>query len=386
MIIFYSNYIMDYYDKYHKYKSKYLKLKYEAYQIGGNNKELNLKFAINIYDNLDGASNLISPLSVIYFISLFHLIALGNTSDQLTKVLGHKYNIEELSRFYQILNNDFIKMITFILVNGNEINQEYFKLTRNLALVKKKDFHDADLIALKINKYIGKNTNGIIKNIISAEDIKNNMCIIVINAIYFEIIWKYKFNTNETTKLRFHKTDMVDMMHQVNYFDYYENQLIQMIEIPISNVHYTMGIILPKKYLEQSELDYSVNNTPKFTPEEIMGFINNRESRLLDVYIPKFTHIKRLDMIPIFVKMGITDLFNKENVHLNITSGNSYLSKIIHESVIIVNESGIEEPNIPIFGISGEIPTLFRADHAFIYYIRYIPLNLFLFYGDYQGS
>jgi serpin B/serpin B11/12 len=376
---------MNHCHKYRKYKRKYLELKYIIYQTAGKiNGRLSFNFAINIYDNLDGASNLISPLLATYAISLVHLASLEDTDYQLTNLLGYKYGLEELNSFNRILNNDFVKMRTLILVNYN-INQKYIDMTKKLSLIAKKNFRKADLLTMKINRYVNRISNGTIKTIVSPEDMNDKMCIVVISFIYLEVTWKYKFNIDDTTMVKFHKTNMVEMMHQINYFDYYENPSIQMVELPLSDDNYKLGIILPKKYLEQSGIEYSVNNVPRFTSEEVMEFINNTESKQINLYIPKFTHKRKIDMVPLLIKMGVSNLFNREHAQLDTISKYACVSKMIQESIIKIDESGVEEQIISE-NFEKEASILFKADHAFVYFVRYVPLNVLLFYGDYQGN
>jgi serpin B/serpin B11/12 len=289
-----------------------------------------------------------------------------------------------------------MKMTNVLIINkSKKINREYLDMVRKIVLVINDDFTNALLITDKINKYVENNTDGMIKNIISSADIDNDIVFVLINTIYFKASWKNKFNVNNTTKMKFHKTesDMIDMMHQINYFDYYENKAIQMIEMPYDEKNYVMGIILPRMYLEQTNLDYSINNIPNFTAPEINEFINNKQFKRIDLYIPKFIHRKNLKLVPILKKMGVTDLFDK-NAELDLMANGLYLSKIIHEAVVIVDEVGTEAAATTVIVDNAmmtaprkeEKPILFRADHSFIYYIRHIPSNMFLFFGDYQGN
>ena len=411
---------MDYHRKYLKYKTKYTILKndfskkqstvhYTHQQLGGqitepisehtpskNIYDANNDFTINLFENLDGASNIFSPLSLSYALSLIHLAALGNTNNQLTKVLGTKYDIDDLNLLNQQFNNSVIKMNTAFIINKKiRVNNEYLEMINGLAYVANDDFSNAKLIAYKVNNYIEKNTDGMILDVISADNITNNTIFIIVNTIYFKASWQYKFDPINTTKMKFHKTDsnVVDMMHQVDYFNYYENKSVQLVELPYDERNYVMGIILPRMYLEEDGLDYSINNIPQFSRQEINELINNIQYTKVDLYLPKFTQRKKYDMVPIFKKMGIIDIFN-HNAQLDIMAKDAFISKIVHEAVIIVDELGTEASAVTAI-VAKEMaappgkqvkPKLFKADHAFIYYIRHIPSNLFIFYGDYQGN
>lgn len=416
---------MNYNYKYLKYKNKYNQLKKFFYKnsfnvfIGGdkisneiNNNEndilnviedniisnANNKLTIELFDNFDGASNLFSPLSVIFALSILQLGALGETNNQLSRIFDHKYNLDELQYIHQLLYKNVIRMSNYILINKiNKINDEYIGMIKNISNIMIDDFTNGALISYKVNNDIENVTDGMIKNIISEDEIHNSMSLIIINSTYFKASWKLKFDVNLTSKMKFHRTstNMVDMMYQRNYFNYYENNSIQMIELPYDENDYVMGIILPKHIYQEIDLDYSINNIPRFTISEINEFINNLQFTNIDIFIPKFIEKKRFDMTPLIQKMGITDIFDPNKAELDILNKNVYLSKIIHETLIIVDEVGIEAPTKKNYSKlstqkNGEDyenkPKVFMANHAFIYYIRHYPSNIILFYGDYQGN
>lgn len=410
---------MDYHYKYLKYKTKYFKLVAERNasihrkknQLGGTNQnetesdppfdnshtsitEANNHFAIDFFENFDGASNIFSPISIIYVLSLIHLAAIGRTDTQLTNLLGHKFSVDDLHGVKKLFDSDSIKMMTEAIINKKyQINPEYIDMIRPLAKIIYTDFSNGDLIVSKVNKYIEQNTNGMIKNVISPGSIKENDTVIIINTIYFKSYWLNKFDPKLTTKMRFHRTreDVVDMMHQKNSFNYYENSSVQLIEMPYVGGNFMMGIVLPKKYLEEENLSYSINNVPIISEPQLTEMINNLGFTDVDLYIPKFTQRKKIEIVPILKKMGITNLFDKSNAELDLISPDAFVSDIIHEAVVIVDEEGTEASaaTAMIMEKSAYIeqkPKLFKADHAFIYYIRDAVSGIILFLGDYQGN
>ena len=428
---------MDYQYKYLKYKNKYLQIKNNKNQVAGqsndqsngqsndqsngqsndqsngqsndqsngqskdqplnlhqNISDANNSFTIKLFENLEGASNIYSPLSVVVALSLVHLAALGNTDRQLTKLFNYKYSKDDLEEICKLFKNDDVKMVNMILINKDyKINPAYINMINDMAIIIQDNFENGPKIAAQINNYIGKKTNGLIKNLVDANDIKDNMIFVLINTIYFKAEWENKFKSHKTTKMKFHKTNMVDMMYQKSDFNYYENSKIQAIEMPYKNSNIVMGVILPKRYLEEDNMDYSANNVPIISSSEINEIINNMSFTEVKLYLPKFTQRKNLELVPILRKMGVIDLFDSNYADLNIASKKSFVSKIIHEAVVIVDENGTEATAATtIFDIDmmanpmmKKPEIIFKADHAFIYYIRYVPSNLFLFYGDYQG-
>ncbi|BCS82884.1 serine protease inhibitor [Cotonvirus japonicus] len=401
----YINILMNYRKKYLKYKKKYLvakkNLDNENIQFGSKiNSDFdnvltssNNQFTIDIFNNFDGSTNIFSPISLLYSLSLIQLAADGKTDRQLTHVLEHKYTTDDLEYLSQILNGSIIKSTNMFIVNDKyHINPNYKSLIKDLIHIVNINFKKPSTIVNKINYFVETNTNGMIKEIVNENDIDVDTSLVLINTVYFKSQWKKKFNEKNTTKKKFHRTsdDLIDMMHQIGSFNYYENKAVQLVEMLYSNEEYTMGIILPRLYNTDS-VDYTINNVPIFTAPEINEYINNCQYVKVDLSIPKFIQRKKYDMVTILKKMGITHIFN-ENADLNILTEKQNISKIIHESVIIVDESGTEASSTTVVTgksimsrPSQEKPVVFIADHPFVYYIRYIPSNLFLFFGDYQG-
>ncbi len=181
-------------------------------------------------------------------------------------------------------------------------------------------------------------------------------------------------------------------MNNQNYFNYYENKSFQIIEIPYQNENYVLGIILPKIIPDNDTIDYTINNVPIITAQEINELINNLSLEKVNLYIPKFTDKKKLNLVPILKKMGLVKIFDTNMCQLDLISNHICVSNIIHEAVIIVDESGTTASAATV--ITGralarapkkENIKTFRADHPFVYYIRHLPTNMFLFFGDFQG-
>lgn len=403
---------MDYKYKFEKYYYKFHRL---LKQKGGmaiqtkNMQNANIIFTINLFDSLDGASNLISPISICLALGLLQLGAKGTTDMELTRLLLHKYNLDELKYLYQHFNNDVIRMENIFIINNKiKINQEYLDLvgkgldpgcikcpnTKNipLATIIHKNFEDAALIAHKVNNHVEENTDGMIKAVVNPQQFSPDVPFVLVNTVYFKASWMNKFDVNKTTKMPFHRTNLVDMMHQINHFNYYENSAVQLVEMLYDEKPYAMGIILPRKYLDEEGVDYSVNNVPQFSPNEINEMINNMQYTKVDLYVPKFKQRKKIDLVPILKKLEVKTLFEAE-AELDMIGQNISVSGITHEVVIIVDENGTKAAatTVAIGEVSAPRPVeeeikLFKADHAFIFYVRHVNSNLFLFYGDFQNS
>jgi len=393
----------NYFHKYLKYRQKYFML-LKLFQRAGNTDsdtdtidmmfdtaliDANHQFTINLFDNLDSASNIISPASLTYALGLLQLTSAGKTDQELRQVIGTKYDENQLETLKSLLEEP-IKMTHIIIANKlTKINPNYLAMVKHLTKVIRDDYYKNKLFIQQINKQIEDQTNGLIKNTLQPEQINSDTNLVIINTIYFHGEWDQPFDGRLTTKMRFHRTrdDVIDMMNQINFFNYYENSYIQLVELPFKQKNLAMGIILPKKFLEQTNIDYTINNVPQFTPKELSEFINNLQFKKINLYIPKFTHTKRYDMMPLFKKMGLVEIFNQD-AELDLMSVDAHVTSIVHEVMVIVDESADVPPGkTDTTNESDESESMiFKADHAFIYYVRHVPSNMFLLYGDYQGN
>ncbi|AFX92286.1 putative serpin-like protein [Megavirus courdo11] len=397
---------MNYRQKYLKYKNKYTQLKekidMENNFIGGQNtiefddkiSDANHIFTINLFNNFDSVSNIFSPLSINYALSLLHLAALEITNLELSNLLKYKYTVDDLQVVNDIFNDNTIDMTNLMLINKTQnINKKYKNMVNNLVKIIQGDFENPDLVAQKINHYVENKTNGLIKDIISPKNINNDTIMILVNTVYFKSKWKYGFDVNKTFREKFgSEKKIVDLMNNQNYFNYYENKSFQIIEIPYQNENFVLGIILPKIIPDNDTIDYTINNVPIITAQEVNELINNLSLEKVNIYIPKFTDKKKLNLVPILKKMGLVKIFDTNMCQLDLISNNICVSNIIHEAVIIVDESGTTASAATV--ITGralarapkkENIKTFRADHPFVYYIRHLPTNMFLFFGDFQG-
>lgn len=378
------------YSKYLKYKTEYFTLKEEQQQggayvnIGKQVSISNNNLSYKIFDIISNKDSIFSPISITFAMSLLHLSAHGNTDKQLTELFGHKYTLGELAGIYKLFNNDIMKMANALLINKKyAVNKKYLDSIKDLVLVEHDDFANVTRIIKKANDYIQNNTNGLIQNVLNNNDIDSTTIMILINTIYFKADWLHKFDVKNTQKEEFrgkNSTKQVDMMYQHEHFNYYENNQLQMVELPYKNTDYVMGILLPKN-----------NKIPKLSAKQFNELINGLQSTDVELHLPKFKHRKNIQLVPILQKLGVTDLFTGA-AQLDLAK-DAYVSKIIHEAVVIVDETGTEAAATTVVVMKQMMamptisikPIVFRADHEFIYYIRHIPTNIILFYGNFDG-
>lgn len=329
-----------------------------------------------------------SPLSIAYILSLLHFGAVENTDKQLTDLLAVKNSLENLFIASKTFNTSIIKLANAIVINKcMPVKQEYLDIVGKLAFVSNADFSNAQVIVTQVNSFIEKNTNNLIKDVLKTDMIGIDSIMILINTLYFKADWTHQFKKKNTRQEKFNigstNTSDVDMMTNTKYYPYFEDSNVQQVELPYKGMEFCMGFVLP-----------NVNNNNM----NVCGqYLENTkfESGYVEVHIPKFTQRKNLDLIPSLQKLGLTDIFcNKSRMDNMIDVPGTYarVSTMIHEAVVIVDESGTEAAAVTVAVMRMECmmikpdPIVFNANHSFVYYIKHKPTNTLLFVGDYHGN
>uniref|UniRef100_A0A8C2E9V1 Serpin B6 n=1 Tax=Cyprinus carpio TaxID=7962 RepID=A0A8C2E9V1_CYPCA len=245
-----------------------------------------------------------------------------------------------------------------------------------------------------INKWVEKNTQEKIKDLLPQGSIGEMTKLVLVNAIYFKGNWEKKFPKEATRdgqfKLNKTHTKPVKMMRQKSKFPLalIPEMNSQVLELPYVGKNLSMLIILPNEI--QDETTGLQKLEKALTYEKLMEW--TKPSKMLQeqvqVTLPRFKMEESYDkMRSLLISMGMEDVFDLQKVNLSGMSPNNDLvvSKVIHKAFVEVNEEGTEAA-----GATGVViettsmpldPKTFIADHPFLFFIRHNPSNSILFYG-----
>lgn len=362
-------------------------------EINQNLKKINCGFntvAKKIYNQIP-ASKIFSSFSIGMALGLVHLGARNETDSEITTFFGTKHNIDDLVKLFKHFNNTILRVANIYYINTNlnvHLNQDYFNSTQDLASCKAISFDDPNEITNLINSDIKVITNGLIPKTIESGTITERTSTILVNAVYFKLAWRDKFNKNNTMKdinflsITDKSTKLVDMMKKTEKLKYYDGNDFHMIEIPYEDNQCVFGVVLSK----QDNVSYNK------IMENIGDYISELNSRNVILSLPKFTHRCRINLKTILEKCGIKLMFDINQANLSGISNKIYVSDAMHEAVVIVNEDGTEAAAVTAMtfcakGIVKEKPPVeFNVDHSFMYYIRHASTNIMLFTGEYHGN
>lgn len=370
-------------------------------QIDKLTQSLNL-YSLDLYRQLktDNENLLFSPLSTYYALLIGYEGAQHKTKHEFESVLHIKDSklLSDFPTFSKSLitmvdNSNTLTISNAIWIHNKLSVKADYKQTitqKYLSDLKTVDFKQKMVASNDVNNWVTDKTNGLIKSIISPDDIDDNTRMIISNAIYFIGKWAGEFNKNVTKPAVFYSIDYstseIDFMNKTEYLSYYENNDFQFISKPYKGNDKSFCIILPKKQNGLVAIEKELTNS---TLETILTSTNNTYVRLS---IPKFKLETNYSLIEPFKALGLDKAFKPEADFSGITTQEPLMiNKVTHKAYIEINEKQTEAAAATAF--SGRIedlvfvgvpePKVFKADHPFVFLIVDNKTKSILFMGRY---
>ena len=332
--------------------------------------ESNLEnFEIKIFKEISklniGKNIVISPLSIYHILSLVANGAKDTTLKELLFTLNNKNQ--------QKMNKVNKSIFTTITKYTNEIefaNAIFTKINPENNFIKIVKEFKAEINILKdteqINKWCNDNTHGKIPKII--ESIKPNDVMILLNAIYFNGLWKYPFdkkNNFESNFMNYNKEPKkIEFMSLEKKFNYYEDEEIQAIFLKYQNESLSALIILPNKKLDLNE--YIQN----FEDEKFSLIIENSKEKDIQLNLPKFKICYESEMTPFIKNLGVKEAFTLNANFTGISKEKTiFINKIMHKTFIEVDEKGTEAAALTTFYMEGSFSQSIDVDHPFLFIV-----------------
>ncbi|KAK7283303.1 hypothetical protein RIF29_12728 [Crotalaria pallida] len=247
------------------------------------------------------------------------------------------------------------------------------------------DFQSKAEVTKEINSWVEKETNGLIKSIISTESIKMETVLIFANALYFKGLWKEKFDAKRTSCYDFHLLDGTST--KVPFMNSEEKQFISAFnDFKVLGLPYKRG-----KDKRQFSMYIFLPNTKDGLPALIQKVCSNK-SDFLESKLPRVKvavgDFRDMDSLTSKSSSNVLkDLgFSNGNLTEIVKNTTMLVSDIFHKSIIEVNEEGTEAAAATVvfgeLGISIAKKIDFVADHPFLFVIREDTTGSVLFIGQ----
>ncbi len=261
----------------------------------------------------------------------------------------------------------------------NTIQRYYAGKTTNLDFV-----NDTENSRITINSWVEEQTNNKIKDLVPQGALDSLTRLVLTNAIYFKGLWVKQFDKEDTIEEDFRispdKTIKVPMMRLTGEeakFNYAETEELQILEMLYEGEELSMLILLPKVGNLKS-VEESLNK------EKIAESRNMLIEEQVDVYIPKFKFETKYFMVKTLEEMGMPTAFSMDADFSGMDGATDlFIANVIHQAFVEVNEEGTEAAAATgvVMELKAAMPTVFRADHPFIFMIQERETGNILFLG-----
>lgn len=341
----------------------------------------------------------VSPLSVSLALAMTYNGAQGETKTEMEKAMklsgltpeqinnSHKALVEALRSgdsqvVLEIANAIYYHQGFTVLPDFISVNQNFY-----LAEVEALNFGNTNEALKTINGWVAQKTHDKIPTIIDKIDPLLRM--VLLNAIYFNGIWKNKFGERDTHNYPFYfadgtKKDVATMKLETS-LEYSSNDLFSAVNLPYGNGQFQMTVLLPNegKTTKNVISELNMDNWPKW-----MESFKSENSVVVNM--PRFKFSWELKLNEILQKMGMKQAFIGEVANFSGISGarDLFIGYVIHKTYIDVNENGTEAAAVTAVGMfttsSGEPDPrkYFTVNRPFLFAITEKTTGAILFIGE----
>jgi len=338
----------------------------------------------------------VSPLSVSLALAMTYNGARGETKTEMEKAMklsgltseqinnSHKALVEALQSgdpqvILEIANAIFHRNGMTIVPDFIKTDQDYYNAKVDALPVSLNE-------ALKtVNGWVAQKTHDKIPTILDKVDPRTAM--ILLNAIYFNGIWKTKFDKSGTKNLPFYlsdgtKKDVATMKLETS-LEYVENELFSAVNLPYGNGQFQMSVLLP------NEGKTTKNLISELKTENWRKWMKSFKTEHCVVTMPRFKFSWDMELNEVLKTMGMPKAFTPMADFSGICKdGGLYIDKVIHKTYIDVNETGTEAAAVTavvmVFSSSGEpdLRKYFTVNRPFLFAITEKTTGAILFIGE----
>jgi len=352
----------------------------------------------------DGKSTVLSPVSLAVPLSLLANGARGQSYDELAAVLGiediTEYN-EQFAAYQEFLNENsefissteernersYLKYGSSIWVENNfplnpnfsNINDLYYS-----AKLTSLDFYYSSAAAQRINEWVLEMTEGKVQDLVKKDDIEGS-CMIIINTIFFNFTWQTKYLwVSEREFLTYDgKTVTAGFLHSDELTRYIKGENVRGFKQSYFGNQYYFAALLPDEGIDI--YDYAAS----LTGEELQEIFKSESDHELDIRFPRFIIKNSIDCKDLLQKAGVNSIFyggidGLMEDEANSTSKLLYISKILQDAGIELNESGTAACAATMMTVAmggPQDPIELNFDRPFLYVIADEEYDIPLFIG-----
>lgn len=341
-----------------------------------------------------------SPLSIEAVTGLLLAGAAGDTAAQLSMLLDAQDDPDMLHEGLGALLQDLTHQnLHYRLSIANRIWAAPGLMSSDNFVATSRDDYNAPIFRIdmmsnpeaaraEINGWVSDQTENKIPELLESGQITPQTVMALANAIYFKANWATAFDASRTRTATFHKADSTDVP-------------VEMMTTPGTRLRTAFidqgtWLELPYRTGDVSFLAYSRppsnHGDPVLSVQALHDDLQDvnlnevverlQEEKLI-AQLPRFSMRTRLDLIAVFQRLGVTDLFDPTKVDLRNLSihGAQGIDPFVHEAAVWIDELGTVAAAATAAGVLRSGPRTVTFDHPFLFFIRDNRTGAILFTG-----
>lgn len=343
-----------------------------------------------------GTENImISPFSISSALSMTLNGAAEETFEAMRKALGLEgKNLNQINNTYLKLMTEMVpvdKRVVMEIANSVWVEKRLIvkqPFITELQRSYKAEARDIDVTnpaAVDIvNGWIAEKTHDKITDMLDKVD--PGLAMLLINAVYFNGKWRYRFDEAETKEESFYVTPSISktvpMMHHIENLKAVRRNNLTIAEIPYGQGNYAMVVVLPDENVTISDVANDI------TPSLWKDWMNllSENTHKVDLSMPRFKYKYKRNLNDDLINLGMGIAFTDLANFSNISDSRLKISRVLHQTFIETNEEGTEAAAATVVEIINTVanPTTVEKvilDHPFLYFIRETSTGTVLFMG-----
>jgi serpin B len=361
----------------------------------------NNAFALDLYkeirDGAKGENIFFSPASISGALAMTYAGARGRTASQMAQTLHFTLAPKRLHpAFAEVLAGLGGGAGAELSVANALWGQSGMPFRREFLNIVKSyyhgDFREVDFSGQPdesrrtINRWVEERTHKKIKELLHRGDIGAGTRLVLTDAVYFKGTWLSRFESALTAEGPFHlesgKTVRAPMMKQQGKFGFFEDDMVQILEMPYAGENLSMVVLLPQDGITLEGVE------KQLIPQNLNGWLAGLSEMKVKVELPRFRASRYFKLKDALIALGMKDTFGGEADFSGMAAkGKVSIDEVVHKAFVEVNEEGTEAAAATAVvgkgaGRGGAHRTpLFKADHPFIYMIRDRQSGSIIFMG-----
>jgi serpin B len=348
----------------------------------------NTDFALRLYRQLgqEEGNIFFSPHSISTALAMTWAGARGETEREMAQALGFTLNQQQLHPAFAALEANLeqareasgVKLRTANALwpqQGFEFAKPFIDTVRSNydAKLQPLDFeHATEQSRQTINHWVEEKTEDRIKELIKPGVLNSATRMVLTNAIYFKGQWKEPFDEKLTRDLPFTlasgSTADIPLMHLEEDVRHAKADGLQLLRLSYGKGGLSMVVLLPESPGGLPGLE------SRLDAATLTGWLAGMRRQNVQVYLPRFRVDTEFQLNQALAALGMKQAFTSAADFSGMDPKKRlFLSAVIHQAFVEVNEEGTEAAAatgavMSLTSMPME-PTVFRADHPFIYMI-----------------